>query len=123
MNTNQVYALVWASTNPEKYGNIIFKDLTKKWYHIIPINPKESSIEGIICYPNISTIPTRPDMVIFVTPPTITLSILQECKQIGIDTVRFQPGASDQSCIQFCQDHAIHCTADACMMKQWLPKK
>jgi predicted CoA-binding protein len=41
INKNYTYALVGASENPKKYGNIILNDFNDNGYHIIPVNPND----------------------------------------------------------------------------------
>ncbi len=39
-------ALVGASKNPAKYGNIILKDLLSKGFEVLPVNPNYDEIEA-----------------------------------------------------------------------------
>ena len=45
-------AVLGASNNPEKYGNVIVRDLDRKGYTVLPINPKEPEIAGLTAYPD-----------------------------------------------------------------------
>ena len=40
-------AVAGASTNPEKYGNKIVRNLKGKGYTVLPVNPKEDLVEGL----------------------------------------------------------------------------
>lgn len=116
MMKHRSYALIGASNNPEKYGHKIFVNLTKKWYTVYPVNPKESQIDGYTCYPILSAIPYDIDIIIFVTPPSVTLSLLSTIQTSS--TVWFQPWASDNICITYCKKHNLSYIADACIMVQ-----
>ena len=50
---NTVIALIGASNDKSKYGNKIYRDLRDKGYNVIPINPKEETIEGDKAYTSI----------------------------------------------------------------------
>ena len=91
INKSHTYALIGASSNPEKYGNIILHDLHDNGYHILPVNPKEEKIDGITCYKNLTEIPEKIDVVVFVVPPQIAVNVLEEVVELGIQNVRFQP--------------------------------
>ncbi len=118
IDTHYTYALVGASNNPEKYGYKVFKDLLDKKYTIFPINPKWGTILGQKVFTHLGSLceTTTVDVAIFITPPHITLWLLDEVKKLGITKVWFQPWASDDACIAFCKAHAIEEIHDACMM-------
>ena len=40
-------AVAGASSNPEKYGNKIVRNLLGKGYTVLPLNPREETIEGL----------------------------------------------------------------------------
>ncbi len=110
------YALVGASNAPEKFGNKIFLDLTEAGYTVIPINPKETEIAWVKAYPNLSSIKSQIDVVIFVIPPQITLEVLKDVKKLYIKNVWMQPGSESEEAIAFCAEHGIECVHNACMM-------
>jgi predicted CoA-binding protein len=93
INKSYTYALVGATDHPEKYGNIIFRDFAHHGYHIIPVNPNDNDgiIERQSVYKSLKEIPEQIDVVIFVTPPQVTLEIIPLVKELGINKVRMQP--------------------------------
>lgn len=89
--------LIWASANSEKYGNKILKDLVNKWHTVFPVNPKEETIEEIQTYKTIKDISKDFDIVNFVVPPKIVLTILENnLELLKSKTIWCQPGASDE---------------------------
>lgn len=116
INKNYKYAVVGVSQNPEKYGYKVFKDLTGAGYDAYPINPHENEILGHIVYPNISQLPEKIDVAIFVVPPLVTLDVLKEVKQLEIGNVWLQPGSESIEALQFCEANNIICIHDACIM-------
>lgn len=42
-----------------------------------------------------------------ITPPKITLKVLQDAKQLGIKNVWIQPGGEDEKVIQFINDNKL----------------
>lgn len=118
INKKYRYALVGASNNPEKYGFKVFKNLLEKWYLVFPINPKEKEILGEVVFEDLISLKEKwnIDVVIFITPPPISLKILATVKELEIKKVWFQPWANDEACLEFCKKNNIEATHDACMM-------
>ena len=83
INKDFFYAVVGASTNEEKHGYKVFKDLLDAGYKVVPINPNEKEILGEKVYPTLSEVKKTIDVVIFVTPPTVTEKVLEEVVTIS----------------------------------------
>jgi len=118
INKNFLYAVVGASTNKEKYGYKVFKDLIDGGYKVLPINTNEKEILGEMVYPTLSEVKKTIDVVIFVTPPSVTEKVLEEVKVLGIKNVWMQPGAQSNAAIEFCKVKSINCIHNACIMIQ-----
>ena len=118
IDKKNLYAVVGASNNEEKYGYKVFKDLLDAGYKVLPINPSEKEILGQKVYATLSEVKENIDVVIFVTQPIVTEKVLEEVKKIGIKNVWLQPGAQSDAAIQFCRKNNIECIHDACIMIQ-----
>ena len=118
ISTSYTYALIGASNAPEKYGNKIFLDLTQAGYHVLPINPKATTISGEKAYPKLEEVEGNIDVVIFVVPPQVTLEVLEEVVALGIKKVWMQPGSESDEAIAFCVEQGIACMHHACVMVQ-----
>jgi len=111
-------AIVGASNNPRKYGNIVMGDLITKGYNVVPINPSENSILEVPAYKNLKAAGKGIDVVIFVVPPVITEKILVDVKKMKIPLVWMQPGSESEKAIKFCEENKIECVHDSCIMLQ-----
>ncbi len=82
----QSVAIVGASKNPTKRGYQAIKTLLDEKYEgkIYPVNPKESSILGLKCYPKVSDIPDQVDLALITTPAPTIPSILEDCGKKGV---------------------------------------
>ena len=118
LNKRNVFAVVGASRDPEKYGHQVYKDLKSAGYEVYPVNPKTEEILGDRCYANIKELPRKPDVVDFVVPPGITERILEICIKLGVMRVWLQPGSESEKAIKFCQDHGIKVVHGVCVMVQ-----
>lgn len=110
------FAVIGATDNPEKYGNNIFKNLTRRGYEVYPVNPNLKEIEGIKCYPSLADIPVKVDVVDFVVPPPVTEATLKECKKLGLDHIWLQPGSESDAAIAFCQDNNLKVVYGTCVI-------
>ncbi|NJL44267.1 MAG: hypothetical protein HC945_03065 [Nitrosarchaeum sp.] len=121
-STAYTYAIIGASQDRSKYGNIILRDLDRAGYAVVPINPNAASIENHKAYPTVEAYPGTLDIAVFVLPPSTTLAILPACIKKGIRAVWLQPGSESPEAITYCHDHHLTCIHDVCIMVQ-KPKK
>ncbi len=54
---------------------------------IYPVNPKADEIDGLKCYPDVSSIPGSVDLAIVLVPIQYTLSVIHECVAKGVKGV------------------------------------
>ena len=118
IENKNVFAVVGVSRNPEKYGHKVYKDLKEAGYKVYPINPNASRILGDKCYPNLESLPEKPDVVTIVVPPKVTEKIVEECKKLGIKKIWMQPGSESETAIQLCRDSGIKVIHGVCIMIQ-----
>ena len=113
-----VFAVIGASNNKEKYGNKVYFDLKNAGYKVFPVNPNSSDIMGEKCYPKLTDLPLIPDVVDIVVPPKITTEAVKECKDLGIRKVWMQPGSESDESIKFCKDNNIKVLYGVCVMME-----
>lgn len=46
-------AIVGASADPSRPSNGVLRQLRSVGYEIVPVNPNESSVDGLVCYPDL----------------------------------------------------------------------
>lgn len=95
------FAVVGASTNPDKYGNKAYRALKRHGKTVYPINPRAAEIDGDTCYPSIAAenLPEKPEVVVSVVPPAITETLVGELAAQGIQNLWMQPGAESPAAI------------------------
>lgn len=117
IDQNAVYAVVWASANPEKYGNKIFLDLVEWWYTVYAVNNRDTTdIQEHKVYAKLDDLPVRIDVVVFVVPPEVTERLIPVVYDMWISHVWMQPGAQSAQAIALCETLWIDCIHDACIM-------
>jgi acetate---CoA ligase (ADP-forming) subunit alpha len=79
-------AIVGASITPRKLGTIVLENMALQGFkgEIYPVNPKLLHIGALKCYPNISDLPTIPDLSIILIPAESVVEALKEHAAKGI---------------------------------------
>jgi predicted CoA-binding protein len=109
-------AVAGASNNPEKYGNIIVRNLKGKGYTVLPVNPKEDLIEGLPVAHSIGELEKPVDILVMVTPPPATLRLMREAAEAGFPAVWLQDGSFDDAVLEFVATAPFKTVHHACVM-------
>nr|MBC7244380.1 CoA-binding protein [Chloroflexota bacterium] len=112
----RVWAVVGVSTDPNKFGNKIFRNLRDAGYTVYGVNSRGGYLEGQPLYRSLADLPERPVVVDVVVPPQVTEQVVQQCADLGITRVWMQPGAESEKAIEFCRQHGIKVVYGTCAM-------
>ena len=123
LDTKNVFAVIGASNNTEKYGHKIYFDLKHAGYTVYPVNPHSPDISGDQCYPNLQKLPVLPDVVDLVVPPKVTEATVKECQTLGIKKIWMQPGSESDEAISFCHENNMKVLHDVCVMMERRKKR
>jgi uncharacterized protein len=85
-------AILGASADRQKFGNKAVRAFQQQGYTVYPVNPKETEIEGVVCYPSVSAVPVRPQMISVYLPPPVLLKVLPDIAAKGCDELWLNPG-------------------------------
>ncbi|GAG24191.1 unnamed protein product [marine sediment metagenome] len=80
-------AVVGVSDNRETGCNLAYRKFKESGYAISAVNPRLTSFEGDPCYPDLKSVPEKPDAVFILTNPKISEEIVQQCVDLGIQRV------------------------------------
>ena len=116
LSTENVFGVVGASRDPEKYGHKVYRDLLNAGYRVYCVNPNADGISGNKCFPNLEVLPIKPDVVDVVVPPKITDQIVKICKKLEITKVWMQPGSESEAAIRFCEENGMDVVHGVCVM-------
>jgi len=118
LDKKNVFAVVGASREPQKYGHQVYRDLRNAGYKVYAVNPNANEVMGDKCYPSLDALPAKPDVVDVVVPPKITEQIVETCKKLGITKVWMQPGSESELAIKFCEENGIEVVHGVCIMAE-----
>ncbi len=96
-------AVVGVSDKRETGANRNYRAFKERGYNVYAVNPRLSTFDGSACYPDLMSIPEKPQAVFMLTSPKVTDEIVQQCVDLGIKQVWMhcwmgtKPGASPRS--------------------------
>jgi len=93
------YAVVGASTDRSKYGNMVLRTYLQKNLSVTPVNPRASQVEGVPAVKSLSDIAETVHGVSIITPPSVTESVVQEAIRQNIRHIWMQPGAESETAV------------------------
>ncbi|KAJ7212187.1 CoA-binding protein, partial [Mycena pura] len=102
--TAPTFAVVGASSSASKGGAKVFKWLLDHHKDPVPVNNHEAEVQGIKCLQTLSQLPDPTHTAVcIVVHPEMTLDILKQAKALGILALWLQPGAEDDTVVNFIQ--------------------
>ncbi|ORX65129.1 NAD(P)-binding protein [Anaeromyces robustus] len=135
--TSKNFAVVGASTNPEKFGYKVLKWYLDRNMTVYPIHPKEKQICNVNCHTTITSLiddlASKNELqgqnpvlsVSIVTPPKVTYGVLEEIKK-NLNSKEclknkeiicwIQPGAENEACKEFTSSNQLD-TVYGCVLK------
>jgi predicted CoA-binding protein len=103
----KTFAVVGASSDRAKFGNKVLRCYLQHGRAAIPVNPRESEVEGLKAYKSLSDIPETPDAVSVITPPAVTEKVVEEAATLGIKHLWMQPGAESAAAVKRAREAGI----------------
>lgn len=88
-----VIAVIGASNDRRKYGNKALRLFRARGYTVVPVNPKEATVEGEPAYRSVLEYPGRIDEATMYVPPQVGEAVLDELAAKQVPVVWFNPGA------------------------------
>ena len=95
----KVVAVIGASSNRQKFGNRAVRAFQQQGYTVIPINPHETSVEGLKAYASVLDVPGPVDMASFYVPPDVGEQVIEDVAKKGITEVWLNPGAESDALV------------------------
>ena len=80
-------AVVGVSDKRETGCNLAYTKFKENGYQVFAVNPRISTFNGDACYPDLKSLPEKPDAVFLLTNPKVTDQIIQQCVEIGVKHV------------------------------------
>jgi hypothetical protein len=119
-------AVVGVSDKRDTGCNLAYRKFKENGYQVFPVNPRLSAFDGAPCYPDLKSIPDKPDAVFILASPKVTDQIVQQCVDLGIKHVWMhcmmgtKPGLAagmtsvSQEAVEVCKANGIAVIPGAC---------
>jgi hypothetical protein len=119
-------AVVGVSDKRETGCNLAYRKFKEAGYTVSAVNPRLTTFEGDPCYPDLKSIPEKPDAVFILSNPKVTEQIVQQCVDLGIQRVWMhclmgtKPGLAasmtsvSQEAVRMCQENGITVIPGSC---------
>lgn len=93
-------AVIGASRDRSKYGNISVRAHLQQSYDVYPVNPQADEIEGLRCWPSVSAVPVPAlHRITIYLPPARTREVLDEIAALPNrpEQIWLNPGSADST--------------------------
>jgi len=119
-------AVVGVSEKRETGCNLGYRKFKQAGYTVCAVNPHLTTFDGEPCYPDLKSLPQKPDGVFILANPHITEQIVQQCVELGIKRVWMhclmgtKPGLAagvtsvSPEAVQLCRAHDISVIPGGC---------
>lgn len=111
-------AMVGISHDTHELSVMLFKELSKRGYDVVPVNPKLPAVLGRKCFARVQDIEPPVDAALLMTSPQVTETVVQDCAEAGIHRVWMYrgggQGAVSVNAIEFCRQHSISVVPGEC---------
>jgi predicted CoA-binding protein len=115
MLEKKIWAVVGVTAKKDKWGYKIFNILKENNYDTYGVSPNYDDIEGNKIYSSLGQIPVKVDVVDLVVSPKISLNVLDEAKELGIEYIFFQPGTYNDEVIAKAQELGLKYLTGDCI--------
>ncbi len=119
-------AVVGVSDKRDTGCNLSYKKFKDNEYQVYAVNPRISTFEGDVCYPDLKSIPEKVDAVFILANPKVTEQIVGQCVELGVKHVWMhcmmgtKPGLAagmtsvSQSAVEACKANGIAVIPGSC---------
>jgi len=109
-------AIVGISRKNQKFGNAIFKELSKKGYALYPVHPELGEYEGVKCYKTIAALPDEATALAICTQPAQSAQLVKEAMDKNIRHIWLQQGAQSDEAVSFAIENKINLIQRECIL-------
>ena len=111
-------AVVGVSRNPKDFTRSLFRELRRRAYDVVPVNPDAAEVDGLRCYGHVEDIAPPVDGALLLTHATVTEQVVRECEAAGIRAIWMYravgAGAVSPGALTFCEAKDMSVVAGEC---------
>jgi len=80
-------AVAGVSLGRENPANLIYKTLKNRGHSVFAISPHIQRFHDDPCYPDVASLPVKPDGLVIVTRPVVAEDLVRQCAAAGVPRV------------------------------------
>lgn len=111
-------ALIGASRKPGSFSVPMFRELTRRGYDIVPVNPNVTEFQGRRCFARVQDIQPPVQAALLLTSPEVTDTVVRDCAEAGVSRVWMHraggQGAVSPQAVDFCRERGIQVVPGQC---------
>lgn len=112
------WAVIGASSKPEKISYKIYKSLRENDYQVYPVNKNYDKIDQDKVYKSILDIEASIDVVDMLVNPKIGMEVLDQIRDKGVEYIWFQPGSFDEELLKKADQLGFKYLYDECIYRE-----
>jgi predicted CoA-binding protein len=111
-------ALVGASRDPRDFSRGVLRELLRRGYEVVPVNPGASHMEDRPCYARVQDIPRPVEAALLMTAPGRSADAVRDCLAAGVRAIWFHrgigPGSVSAEALDLCRAAGVEVVAGEC---------
>lgn len=110
------FAIIGVSRNPKKFGNAVYSELRAKNYNVYIVNPNLDRYESSVCYPDLMSLPEKPEALIVSVNKSKSLGIVKDAHSSGINDIWLLQMSETKEAVDYCEQNNINVIYKQCIM-------
>ena len=111
-------AMVGISREPKSFSVMLFEELCRRGYDVVPVNPNTPNVLGRRCFARLQDIQPPVDTALLMTSSSVTDKVVADCAEAGIRRVWMYratgKGAVSPNAVAFCRERGIEVVPGQC---------
>ena len=111
-------AIIGVSREPRSFSVMLFQELCRCGYDVVPVNPHTPNVLGHPCFARVEDVTPPVKAALLITSPEVTETVVADCPRAGIRLVWMHrgvgAGAVSPRAIAFCRAYGIDIIAGQC---------
>ncbi len=115
LHTSKTIAIVGLSSNELRPSHFVGYYLKRHGYHVVPVNPRETSVLGERCYPRLQDVRVPVDVVNVFRAPDALPEIAHDAVAIHAGALWCQFGVINEEAARIAEDGGVTVIMDRCI--------